>query len=152
MYFPESNCPFYRVTLFSKYSPHNVPDIERYFSLMTETSESPVKPVDQANLIAETIAGLRATRLISANDEVVSTWSYRAPYGYPTPSLERDAILDRVIPALEQIGIFSRGRFGGWKYEVSNQDHTFMQGVEWANFIAQGTPEVTYHVTRSGGA
>jgi hypothetical protein len=73
--------------------------------LMTETSESPVKPVDQANLIAETIAGLRATRLISANDEVVSTWSYRAPYGYPTPSLERDAILDRVIPALEQIGI-----------------------------------------------
>lgn len=148
MYFPEDNCPFYRVTLFSKYSPLNVPDISRYFSLMTETSESPVKPVDQGSLVADTIAGLKATHLLGPNDEVVSTWSYRAEYGYPTPSLERDGILDRVVPALENLGIYPRGRFGGWKYEVSNQDHTFMQGVEWANFIAQGTPEATYHVAR----
>ncbi len=148
MYFPEDNCPFYRVTLFSKYSPNNVPDIGHYFSLMTETSESLAKPVDQDRLVADTIAGLRATRLLGPSDEVVSTWSYRAEYGYPTPSLERDSILNRVIPALEDLSIYSRGRFGGWKYEVSNQDHTFMQGVEWANFIAQGTPEATYHVAR----
>jgi hypothetical protein len=115
---------------------------------MTETSESPVKPVDQATLVSDTIAGLRATRLISSTDEIVSTWSYRAAYGYPTPSLERDAILNRVIPALESRGVYSRGRFGGWKYEVSNQDHTFMQGVEWANFIVEGAPETTYQVTR----
>ena len=29
MYFPESDCPFYRVTVFSHYSPNNVPDIRR---------------------------------------------------------------------------------------------------------------------------
>ena len=34
MYFPESDSPFYRVTVFSNYSPHNVPGKE-YFSLMT---------------------------------------------------------------------------------------------------------------------
>ena len=33
MYFPEDNCPFYRVTVFSNYSPNNVPDIRQYWSL-----------------------------------------------------------------------------------------------------------------------
>jgi protoporphyrinogen oxidase len=144
MYFPESDCPFYRVTLFSRYSPRNVPDPEIHFSLMTETSESPKKVVDHRTLVDETIRGLRNTRLIGEHDQVVSTWSYRAEYGYPTPSIDRDAILADVIPALEKLGVWSRGRFGGWKYEVSNQDHTFMQGVEWASRMVEGTPETTF--------
>lgn len=143
MYFPESNCPFYRVTLFSKYSPNNVPDIRSHFSLMTETSESPAKPVDHDKLVEETLSGLRATKLISDTDEVVSTWYFHAPYGYPTPSLKRDKILKQVIPALEERGVYPRGRFGGWKYEVSNQDHSFMQGVEWTDHIINGTAEST---------
>jgi len=40
--------------------------------------------------------------------------------------------------------VFSRGRFGGWKYEVSNQDHSFMQGVEWVNALLLSEPEITY--------
>lgn len=144
MYFPESSSPFYRVTLFSKYSPLNVPDSAQQYSLMTETSESPVKPVDRNKLVEEVIAGLRATKLIAANDEVVSTWYHTVDYGYPTPSTERDDILTEVIPALDQLEVYSRGRFGAWKYEVSNQDHSFMQGVEWANFKALGQPELTW--------
>lgn len=144
MYFPESDCPFYRVTLFSKYSPYNVPDASTHFSLMTETSESTAKPVNHRDLIEQTVEGLRATKLISPRDQIVTTWMYHAPYGYPTPSLERDAILSEVIPWLEEAKLYSRGRFGGWKYEVSNQDHTFMQGVEWSNRIAQGEAETTF--------
>ena len=144
MYFPEDNCPFYRVTLFSKYSPYNVPDASTHFSLMTETSESPAKPLDHAKLIEQTIAGLRATKLISDRDQIVSTWMYHAPYGYPTPSIERDAILKDVFPWLEQNKLYSRGRFGAWKYEISNQDHTFMQGVEWSSKIVQGQAEATF--------
>ena len=60
----------------------------------------------------------------------VSRWSTVLAPGYPTPSLERDSILDHVLPALEDREIYSRGRFGAWKYEVSNQDHSFMQGME----------------------
>jgi protoporphyrinogen oxidase len=146
MYFPEHDCPFYRVTLFSKYSPFNVPDIKTQFSLMTETSESPAKPVDQKKLLEETLAGLRNTKLISKEHEILSTWMYRAPYGYPTPSLERDGIVKDVVPVLEKLGVYSRGRFGGWKYEVSNQDHSFMQGVEWADHIVNGKEEVTFKV------
>ncbi len=146
MYFPEQDCPFYRVTLFSKYSPLNVPDIKTQFSLMTETSESPAKPVSHKTLVEETIAGLRSTKLIGAKDEVVSTWTFHAPYGYPTPSIERDAILKEVVPVLDRMGVYSRGRFGGWKYEVANQDHSFMQGVEWVNFKEKGEKESTFTV------
>src|SRR5262249_40912222 len=63
MYFPEQNCPFYRVTVFSNYSPNNVPDIEKTWSLMTETSESDFKPVNHETLVQDTIAGLVNTKL-----------------------------------------------------------------------------------------
>ncbi|MHC4481897.1 MAG: protoporphyrinogen/coproporphyrinogen oxidase, partial [Planctomycetota bacterium] len=43
MYFPEANCPFYRATLLSNYSPANAPS--GHWSLLLETSESPEKLV-----------------------------------------------------------------------------------------------------------
>lgn len=144
MYFPQSNSPYYRVTVFSHYSPFNVPG-EGYWSLMTETSESQHKPVNQDDLIKETIRALIEDKLIVSVDDVVSTFVYRTEYGYPTPSLERDEILDQVLPELEKTDIFSRGRFGAWKYEVSNQDHSFMQGVEWVNRVVLNIPELTVH-------
>ena len=145
MYFPESNCPFYRVTVFSNYSKNNVPDIQNFWSLMTETSESPKKPVDRKNLIQETIQGLINTQLVGSESDVVSTWMYSADYGYPTPSKSRDAALNQVLPYLDQLNIYSRGRFGAWKYEVSNQDHSLMQGVECVNRILLGIPETTVY-------
>ena len=144
MYFPEANCPFYRVTVFSNYSPNNVPDITRQWSLMAEVSESHHKPVDQERLVEDVIEGMFATNLIHKQHDVLSTWTYRAHYGYPTPSLGRDEALNALHSELEKQGIFSRGRFGGWKYEISNQDHSLMQGVELVDKLLHGVPEVTY--------
>ncbi len=143
MYFPENNCPFYRVTLFSKYSPHNVPDINKNFSLMCEISGSIEKPVDEKNLVKAVIEGLKNTKLISDADEIISVWQYKTDYGYPTPSVERDEILSEVQPVLMKKNIYSRGRFGMWKYEVSNQDHSLMQGKEVVDFLVNGEPEIT---------
>jgi protoporphyrinogen oxidase len=144
MYFPESDCPFYRVTLFSNYSPNNVPDIEGHWSLMAEVSESPHKPVDSERVVQDTLDGMLATKLIDASHDVISTWQYRAHHGYPTPALGRDRALAELQPALERLDIYSRGRFGGWKYEVSNQDHSLMQGKELVDRLILDIPEVTY--------
>ncbi len=143
MYFPESNCPFYRVTVFSNYSPHNVPDISQHWSLMAEVSESVHRPVNRAGLLEEVIQGALNTRLICSREEIVSTWVYRAEHGYPTPGLHRDPCLAEILPVFEREGIWSRGRFGAWKYEVSNQDHSFMQGVEIVERLVHGRPEIT---------
>lgn len=145
MYFPEADCPFYRVTVFSHYSPNNVPDATRYWSLMAEVAESSVKPVDARHVVAETIAGLVSTGLISGPDAVHHTWHRRLEHGYPTPSLGRDRALEVLLPALEASDIWSRGRFGAWKYEVSNQDHSFAQGVEAVEHWLLGSPEITIH-------
>lgn len=144
MYFPEGNSPFYRVTLFSNYSPNNVPDINQYWSLMAEVSESKHRPVNQETLLKDVIDGMHATDLINGSHQVVSTWTYRAHHGYPTPSLGRDAALNVIHAELEKHRIYTRGRFGGWKYEVANQDHSLMQGVELIDKLALGVPEVTY--------
>ena len=143
MYFPENDCPFYRVTVFSNYSPNNVPDIKENWSLMAEVSESPYKLVDHGRLLEQVIEGLLATRLIESRDDIISTWKYRAAYGYPTPGLQRDAALGEILPLFESKDIYSRGRFGLWKYEVSNQDHSFMQGVEVVERLMNGRAEIT---------
>src|SRR3954470_1018590 len=145
MYFPESNCPFYRVTYLSNYSPYMTPDNKTHYSLLTETSYSEFKHVDGRTIVDDTIDGLVNSGLIKDSDrkDIVDTWVYHADYSYPTPSVERDGILTQVIPYLEQHGIYSRGRFGMWKYEVSNTDHTLMQGVELVNRLLLNEPEQT---------
>ncbi|MGF1634528.1 MAG: protoporphyrinogen/coproporphyrinogen oxidase [Phycisphaerae bacterium] len=145
MYFPEANCPFYRVTYLSNYSPHMTPDNATHYSLLCEVSYSEHKPVDASRVVEDVITGLVNAGLITDADraDIVDTWHFQAEYSYPTPSVERDEILAEVIPFLERWDIYSRGRFGMWKYEVSNTDHSLMQGVELVNRLLLGEAEST---------
>ena len=145
IYFPEDDCPFYRVTVFSHYSPSNVPDATRYWSLMAEVSESDVKVVDAGRVVEDTVEGLVRTGLIPGREAVHHVWHRRLEHGYPTPSLHYDRALDVALPALEAYDVYSRGRFGAWKYEVSNQDHSFAQGVEAVEHWLLGAREMTLH-------
>ncbi len=97
--------------------------------------------------MAATLRGLVAVGFLTEQDvseHVLSTFHTRLEYGYPTPFQGRDAIVHAVDEQLRSAGIYSRGRFGAFKYEVSNQDHSFMQGVEAVGAILQGTEEVTF--------
>ena len=184
LYSPEDDCPFYRATIFSNYSPYNQPDKSvklatqqlgdgskpksseakegPYWSIMLEVSESSMKPVNNASLLKDSIQGLINTEMIRPNDEIVSTYHRRFDHGYPTPSLEREGVLTQLLPKLQDKDIYSRGRFGSWRYEgkdltefdvcspefankriVGNQDHSFMLGVEAADHIVNGAVELT---------
>lgn len=143
MYFPEYQAPFFRLTHFSLYSPANVDDIGQHWSLLAEVSESPSKPVDASRVVEETIQGLLACGLIKSAGQVVHTWLRREEYAYPTPSLGRDQAALPLLKELMAHDIYSRGRFGAWLYEVGNMDHSYMQGVEVADHLLCGSPELT---------
>ena len=152
MYFPESNSPFYRVTYLSNYSPEVVPDASRNYSLLAEISHSEFKPVDRDTVVEDTIQGMINTRLLAEGDraDIVDTHVIERAYTYPTPSLERDEALRTLHPWLESRDVYSRGRFGAWRYEVGNMDHSVAQGVEWVNRIVldDRANELTYLAKR----
>lgn len=110
---------------------------------MLEVSQSSMKPVDVENLLKDSIQGLINTEMLKPEDEIVSTYHRAFDHGYPTPSLEREGVLKQVLPKLQDMDILSRGRFGSWRYEVGNQDHSFMLGVEAVDHIVNGAVELT---------
>lgn len=111
---------------------------------MSEVSASQYKVENFKTMQGQVVAGLQATTLMHPEDQVVSTWEIEVDYGYPVPTLGRDQALSIIQPWLEEQDIFSRGRFGGWKYEVANMDHSVMQGVEWAERMVLDQRERTY--------
>lgn len=143
MYFPENNCPFYRVTVFSNYSPNNVPDQRSQWSLMMEVSESVYKKVNRDSVVEDVIQGALNTHLLSDRRQISHSWYHFVEKGYPTPSLHRNKRLFPILKWLEDNAIYSRGRFGSWRYEVGNMDHSFMQGVEFVNSVLAAGEELT---------
>ena len=149
VYFTDTDLPFYRCTYFSHYSPFNVPDgnTQRYSSLMCEASIPNGEPVDAEKMMDQAVAGLVRTGILEPSDSqrLVSRYHRFVPYSYPIPTLERDAALHVIQPALLDQRIYSRGRFGAWRYEIGNMDHAVMMGVEAVNHALSGEVESVFH-------
>jgi protoporphyrinogen oxidase len=143
LYFTSPTIPFYRATIFSRYAAANAP--AGCWSLMVEVSQNEAyKSVNTATVVEDCIAGLREATLLKDSDEIVSRFHHMEKKGYPTPFVGRNELLAEVQPILkEKFHIYSRGRFGAWRYEVANQDHSFMQGVEAVDSILRGAAEDT---------
>lgn len=138
MYFPEPSSPYYRVTVFSNYSPYNTARPYEQWSLMAEVSESREKRVDRHGLVGWTLQAMKQDGLLADRDRIRSLVRRRLHHAYPTPFLGRDSVVDPLLRRLEKLGIYSRGRFGAWKYEVGNEDHSFAQGYECADRLLRG--------------
>jgi protoporphyrinogen oxidase len=143
IYFPDSRLPFFRVTYLSNYSDRNTPNSKKYYSLLCETSYSKFKKEDIKTLPERTIAGLISSGILQNSDRknIVSKFMFDIKYAYPLPTLKRDESLKNILPALEEVSIYSRGRFGGWKYEIANMDHCVIQGKELIDRVILRTKE-----------
>jgi protoporphyrinogen oxidase len=149
IYFTDKEMPCYRATYFSHYSPNNVPngDTEKYSSLMCEISFRVGEIPDPETVLDQVIAGLIRSKILEPSDRerIVSRYHRSIAYSYPIPTLHRDRALSMLQPALMKQGIYSRGRFGAWRYEIGNMDHSVMMGVETVNHVLAGEPEAVFH-------
>lgn len=148
IYFPNPKTPFYRMTYLSNYSPDIVPggDTSRYCSLLMETTYSRFHPLPKGDFVKAVIDGLLAEGILESSDLplIDSTFLIHAGHAYPIPSVDRDEALSVIHEYLEPREIYSRGRFGSWKYEIGNQDHALMQGVELVDRWLDGSAESVF--------
>jgi protoporphyrinogen oxidase len=144
LYFADPAMPFYRATVMSTYSPDNVPEPGRQCSFLLEVATTEESPLDPGALVPQCESALRAAGIVPRDARTLARWHRLLPRGYPVPTLGRDAILHPIDAELRAARIWSRGRFGGWKYEVSNQDHAFHQGVEAVDAALLDAAETTW--------
>jgi hypothetical protein len=81
----------------------------------------------------------------SDRSRIVSRYHRTVAYSYPIPTLGRDRALATLQPALLGKEIYSRGRFGAWRYEIGNMDHSVMMGVEAVDHVLAGAKETVFN-------
>lgn len=142
-YFPEEQIPFYRATNFAKYASDNVPGgrVDRYSSWMTEIASSPHRPLNRDGLGERVDRALRSLGLAEPEAPVASVHVDHVERAYPVPTIGRDAALAEIQPWLMDHGIYARGRFGAWRYELGNMDHAVKMGVDVARRLVHGQAE-----------
>ncbi|GAB3113425.1 FAD-dependent oxidoreductase [Streptomyces calidiresistens] len=143
LYFPQPDVPFYRATNFSKYAPANVPGaaVDAYSAWMTETSITAGQDLDRDALVHSCDRALRRQGLVPEQAPLATAHVEVIPYAYPVPTLGRDEALAPVMPWMEERGIYPRGRFGTWRYEIGNMDHAVKMGIDIARRLVNGTRE-----------
>jgi hypothetical protein len=102
---------------------------------------------ESSQLFEGVVRGLISSGVLEESDRsrIVSRYQRQVPYSYPIPTVERDSALEVLQPALMANGIYSRGRFGAWRYEIGNMDHSVMMGVEAVNHVVAGEKEAVFH-------
>lgn len=145
IYFPEKKYPFYRVTYLSNYSPNNAP--AGCFSLLSEITVGNGNSMDPSQAVEKSIDGLVAAGFLEPADRarIVSTWIHEIDYSLPVPFLGRNALLGKINDFLESREIYSRGRFGAWKYEIGNMDHSVLMGMETIDRLLSGSEETVFN-------
>jgi protoporphyrinogen oxidase len=143
LYFADPAVPFYRVTNFAKYAAANVPaaDTSRYSSYLTETAYPSGRIEERDALETRVVDALVETGLIEHDTPIASRHTIDIEYAYPIPTLTRDSALKVIQGWLMQHDIYSRGRFGTWRYEIGNMDHAVKMGVDVARRLAEGRAE-----------
>lgn len=146
IYYPNVDS-FHRVVFQSNYS--SIATTLDHSLLLVETSYSNIKypyyniKTDEIKNDLEThnnniLRDLEKVGLLKGN--VVKIKNFDMPYAYPVPTIGRNSFIQKMVEYTENKDIYTRGRFGLWKYEYGNMDHSVMQGVEVIDKILMNHP------------
>ena len=122
-------------------------------AIMGEVSYSPGKPAKpDAVLLKTTVDWLIGNRFIESSNDIAAQRVVDVRYGYPLPIHANPATLSQIMRYLEQLEIYTIGRFGSWSY--ANSDECIHQGMELARrllqFVSDGKRTRRHQDHRSG--
>ena len=80
--------------------------------------------------------------MIDDDVPIVSVHTIDVDYAYPIPTLGPGrGTRGRRSRGSWSATIYSRGRFGSWRYEIGNMDHAAKMGIDAARLLVEGRPE-----------
>ncbi|MBI3299979.1 MAG: FAD-dependent oxidoreductase [Elusimicrobia bacterium] len=132
IYFPEDRFPFYRAGFVSNFAADMAP--KGTSSLYIEVSRRPGEAVDHAVLERQCVSGLRRAGVLKASDRVVEKLWIVIKKGYVVYDRARTPAVNAVMAHLRSRGVWSIGRWGGWKY--SFMEETILDGKRCAEEIS----------------
>ncbi len=131
IYYYEDEFPFHRLSLPANFSPDTVPAGKS--SISTEVAFSDVRPLDRDTAVEQTIAGLKAARLIDDGDTIELVHTEEIYPAYVIYDLDHSRNVETIRTWLRQHDIWNVGRFGEWQY--FNMDHSMRSGRRAAEEI-----------------
>lgn len=142
VYFPEERFPFYRVGFTSNFASDLAP--RGTTSLYIEVSRSPGEAVHLPTLERQCVDGLRRSGILRSGDRVVEKLWIPIECGYVVYDRARTPAVTAIQRHLRSRGVWSIGRWGGWKY--SFMEETLLDGRRCAaellgRKLADGRPD-----------
>lgn len=138
IYFPEDKFPFYRAGFMSNFASDLAP--KGTSSLYIEISRRPGERADHAVLERQCVEGLRRAGVLKTSDRVVEKLWIVIDKGYVVYDRHRTSAVSAIMRHLRSRGVWSIGRWGGWKY--SFMEETLLDGKRCADELSgRGTWE-----------
>lgn len=116
---------------------HNSSDYLRNLprhGIMMEISEGPEKKLIRKDTNRWILDNLLEMNLIKSESEVRKIVVHNAKYAYPVPTHNRNSIVGSIQEWLNEVGIYSIGRFGQWAY--INSDEALHRGLVLGRSLA----------------
>lgn len=112
VYVPEEKYPFYRVGCYSHFSEKMAPAGKANLYVELSSREAP----DMSLLMPEVARGLVDLRIIQKPEQIRFADLQRIDHAYVVYDHAYFGALSIIRPFLDEQGIFSSGRYGGWNY------------------------------------
>ena len=113
LYVPSEDIRFHRLTWLSNLSGTTK---EHLSNLIAETTISKDSSPSLSEIVRDTIDGLIKMRIIDSTESILFTRTWVNEFGYPIYDTHHIAIREQIFKYLDELGIFSVGRWGSWHY------------------------------------